>query len=77
MPAGGTGGVQVVIQQPGRGGVPGSRVIGSGQGPGVLADQVMDRYRPRAGSVIRCWSYSASRRRRAAATAVPSSAAAA
>ena len=42
MPAGGTGGVQVVIQQPGRGGVPGSRVIGSGQGPGVLADQVME-----------------------------------
>ena len=42
MPAGGPGGVQVVVQQPGGGGVAGGRVIGGGQGPGVLADQVME-----------------------------------
>jgi hypothetical protein len=40
--AGGQGGVQVVVQQPGGGGVPGGRVIGGGQDPGVLADQVVE-----------------------------------
>ena len=34
--------MQVVVQQPGGGGVTGGRVIGGGQGLGVLADQVME-----------------------------------
>src|SRR5690349_10736463 len=42
VPARGPGGMQVVIQQPGRGGVPGGRVISDSQGPGVLTEQVME-----------------------------------
>ena len=39
--AGGQGGVQVVIQQPPGGGVAICRVVGGGQGAGVLAEQVV------------------------------------
>jgi hypothetical protein len=42
VPASGPGGMQVVIQQPGDGSVPGGRVIGGRQGAGVLADQVVE-----------------------------------
>jgi hypothetical protein len=42
VPAGGPGCVQVVVQQPGGGGVAGGRVVGGGQDLGVLADQVVE-----------------------------------
>jgi hypothetical protein len=43
MPAGGPGGVQVVVQQPdGRGIGVGGVAAGGGQGPGVLPDQVVE-----------------------------------
>jgi hypothetical protein len=41
VPAGGQGGVQVIIQQPADGGVAVRRVIGGCQGAGVLAEQVV------------------------------------
>ena len=39
--AGGQGGVQVVVQQPAGRGVRVRRVVGGGQGAGVLAEQVV------------------------------------
>ena len=41
VPAGGQGGVQVVVQQPAGRGVGSGRVVGGGEGAGVLAEQVM------------------------------------
>ena len=41
MLAGGQGGVQVVVQQPADGSVAIRRVVGGGQGAGVLAEQVV------------------------------------
>ena len=48
MPARGRGGVQVVVQQPHCGGLAVRRVIGGGQGTGVLAEQVVQ--------VVAAWS---------------------
>jgi hypothetical protein len=42
VPAGRQRGVQVVVQQPDDGCLPGNGIIGGGQGAGVFSDQVME-----------------------------------